>query len=330
MKKIFRSIRESLFKKDFRTMKLINLLLFMTVLSAFGSDFTGDQQKQISGVVTGIDKNPLAGVSVVVKGTTIGTLTDANGKFTLSIPPSAKTLVFSFIGLQSQEVALNESNTYNVTLSENLVGLDEVIVIGYGTAKKADLTGSVVRVEDASFKNQSITQITQAFAGTIAGFNSNQSTSAAGGGTLEIRGPTSLSAGTNPLIVLDGVIFNGSLSDINPTDIKSVDILKDASSAAVFGSKAASGVILITTNKGTVGKPVINFTSKIGMAEITNENFHPYQGTDYLNFRRDFFRSRYLPKPDYYWNDPNNLPEGVTLDMWRSASANPAADNFVE
>jgi TonB-dependent starch-binding outer membrane protein SusC len=288
------------------------------------------QQRTISGTVTGPDKTPMAGVAVTVKGSTVGATTGTDGKYTINLPASAQTLVFSFLGMKPQEVAIGTANVYNVTMTESIVGLNDVIVIGYGTAKKADLTGSVVRVESETYKNQAITQISQAFTGTIAGFYSNQNTSAAGGSSLEIRGPTSLSAGTNPLIVLDGVIFNGSLSDVNPADIKSVDILKDASSAAVFGSKAASGIIIITTNKGTTGKPVINFTAKLGVSEITNKNFHPYQGTDYLKFRRDFFRTRLYPQPDYYWNDPNDLPSGVTLDMWRNASANPAADNFVE
>ena len=288
------------------------------------------QQNRIIGTVTDENGSPLPGVSVLVKGTTTGTLTDATGKYTLSDVPPNSTLTFSFIGMTTQEIQLAGQTLIDVVLNEKSVGLDEVIVIGYGTQKRSDLTGSVVRVQTEAFQNQAMTQISQAFTGTIAGFNSNQNTTASGGSTLEIRGPTSLSAGTTPLIVLDGVIFNGSLSDINPIDIKSVDILKDASSAAVFGSKAASGVIIITTSKGAVGKPTINFTAKLGVSEITNKNFHPYQGNDYLNFRRDFFRTRLYPQPDYYWNNPEELPQGVTLDMWRNASANPAADNFLE
>jgi TonB-linked SusC/RagA family outer membrane protein len=288
------------------------------------------QQKTVTGTVTGSDNTPLPGVTVMVKGSTIGTTTGADGKFSLSIPASAQTLVFSFMGMQTQEIGIGSGNVFNVTLVESLVGLDEVVVIGYGTAKKADLTGSVIRVESETFQDQAITQIGQMLTGTVAGFYANQGTKAAGGSSLEIRGPTSLSAGTNPLIVLDGVIFNGSISDINPNDLESVDILKDASSAAVFGSKAASGVILITTTKGTLGKPTINFTSKTGVSEITNKDFHPFQGEDYLKFRRDFFRTRLYPQPDYYWHNPEELPEGVTLEMWRNASANPAADNFDE
>ncbi len=287
------------------------------------------QQKSVSGTVTGTDGAPLAGVTVLVKGTTVGTLTDINGKFTIPAS-SGQTLVFSFMGMATVETAIGDGNVYNVTLSESLVGLEEVIVIGYGTAKKADLTGSVVRVETESFQNSNIRQITEMLTGTVAGFSSNQGTKAAGGGDLEIRGPTSLSADTDPLIVLDGVIFNGSLSDINPNDLASIDILKDASSAAVFGSKAANGVILITTNKGSVGKPVINFTAKAGVSKLINYDMRPFGGNDYLKFRRDFMRTRNYPQPDYYWFSPEELPAGVTIEQWRSAGGNPQADNMQE
>ncbi len=288
------------------------------------------QQKTITGTVIGTDNAPIAGATVTVKGTTIGTLTDMDGKFSLSVPASAQTIVISFIGLETQEVTLGAGTVYNATLAQSLVGLDEIIVIGYGTAKKADLTGSVTRVQPESFQNAPIKQITEMLTGTVAGFNANQGAGADGGSTLEVRGPTSLSAGTDPLIVLDGVIFNGSLSDINPNDLASIDILKDASSAAVFGSKAANGVLLVTTHRGTVGKPIVSFTTKIGVSQLINKNFEPYPGKEYLDFRRDFFRTRNQPQPDYYWFSPEELPAGVTLDQWRNAANNPQADNMQE
>jgi TonB-dependent starch-binding outer membrane protein SusC len=286
------------------------------------------QQRTLSGTVTGADNSPLPGVTVVVKGTTIGTTSGIDGKWSLSIPATAQTLVISFVGYTTVEVAIGASAVYNTTLSESLVGLEEVVVIGYGTAKKADLTGSVARVQPEAYQNQGVRQISEMLTGTVAGFNANQGIRAAGGSTLEIRGPTSLSAGTNPLVVLDGVIFNGSLADINPADIQSIDILKDASSSAVFGSKAASGVMLVTTTKGRVGKPVINFSTKIGISNLLNTDFAPFP--DYLTFRRDFMRTMNYPFPDYYYFDPNALPEGVTIDMWRKAGNNPQADNTQE
>jgi TonB-linked SusC/RagA family outer membrane protein len=269
-------------------------------------------------------------VTVLVKGTTLGTLTDASGKYTIDNVPQDATFVFSFVGMTPQEIPSGGRAKIDVIMKEEAIGLDEVIVIGYGTARKADLTGSVVRVQSEAFQNQAITQIGQMLTGTIAGFAANQSTKAAGGSSMEIRGKNTLTAGSSPMVVLDGAVYNGSIGDINPNDIESIDVLKDASSAAVFGSKAASGVILVTTTKGSLGKPTINFATKLGMSEITNKDFHPYQGEKYLDFRRDFFRTRGYALPDYYWHNPNELPEGVTLDMWRNASANPATDNIVE
>jgi TonB-linked SusC/RagA family outer membrane protein len=303
-------------------------ILFIVIFLLFHPDVSA-QQRTISGTVTGADNNPMPGVTVMVKGSTTGTTSGQDGKFTLSINESARILVFSFMGMQTQEVPVTGSNVYNVTLSESLVGLDEVIVIGYGTAKKSDLTGSVSRVEGDAIKIQAPTQVVESLSGTVAGLYANQATSAAGGGSMEIRGPSSLSAGTEPMIVLDGVIYNGSLRDINPADIQSMDILRDASSAAVFGSKAASGVILITTTKGKIGKPTINFSSKVGIATTTND-LKPYGPKEYLEMHRDYLRAISPNLPYYFFHNPNELPEGITLQMWRDASANPAADNMEE
>ncbi|MEX2564987.1 MAG: SusC/RagA family TonB-linked outer membrane protein, partial [Cyclobacteriaceae bacterium] len=149
---------------------------------------------------------------------------------------------------------------------------------------------------------------------------------AAGGSSLEVRGPTSLSAGTEPLIVLDGVIFNGNISDINPNDIEAVDILKDASSAAVFGSRAASGVILITTSRGQSGKPTINFTSQVGMAEVTNSGVRPLNGREYTDFRRDLLLLENPGSPDFYFHNPDELPSDMTVDQWSNLNDNPNPD----
>src|SRR5690606_26374692 len=162
-----------------------------------------------------------------------------------------------FVGYLKQEVQVDNQGVINVEMVADQAQLDEVVVIGYGSQKKSDLTGAVTRVDAETFRNLPITNVSEMLSGTVAGFYGTQSSSAEGGSSLEVRGPTSLSAGTTPLIVLDGVIYQGALADINPNDIESIDILKDASSAAVFGSKAASGVILVTTKRGKEGKPTI-------------------------------------------------------------------------
>lgn len=285
---------------------------------------------QISGTVRDERGEPLIGVNIQVKGTNIGTSTDIDGNYTLQNVEDDAILVFSYVGYESQEVVVSGRSAIDVTLISDAQVLDELVVVGYGSVKKSDLTGSVERIDASKFKNQAMTQVTDMLTGTVAGFNANQGTSAAGGSSLEVRGPTSLTASTDPLIVLDGVIFNGSLRDINPNDIESIDILKDASSAAIFGSKAASGVILITTTKGSTGKPVINLTSRVGVAQLSSDQFGVRSPEEYINFRKEYYRSLVQPFPDTYWDDPSNLSSGLSLEQWRAMNPNPLPDDTRE
>jgi TonB-linked SusC/RagA family outer membrane protein len=283
----------------------------------------------VSGTVRDQNGESIPGATVSVPGTGIGTATDIDGNYTITVPEGS-TLIFSFIGYVTQSIEVGDQSIIEVTLSEEVASLDEVVVVGYGTQKRSDLTGSVMRVDAEKFQNQNMTQLTDMLAGTVAGFNANQSTSAAGGSSLEVRGPTSLSAGTEPLIVLDGVIFNGNLSDINPRDIETVDILKDASSAAVFGSRAASGVILITTTKGETGKPTINFTTQLGVAEVTNRDIRPLNGKEYTDFRRDLLIQENPNNPDHFFHNPNELPDNISIEQWVNYNDNPNSDNTQE
>ncbi|KAA6431585.1 SusC/RagA family TonB-linked outer membrane protein [Dyadobacter flavalbus] len=303
-------------------------LLMLLFLSCSGLLY-GQEQKEISGnVLDSLSKTGLPGVTVIVKGTQRGTTTNAEGHYTIQCGMK-DTLSFSFVGYAQKEMYVGTKTTIDIALESNVNALDELVVVGYGTMKKSDLTGAVIRLDAKTFKNQPMTQLTDMLTGTVAGFNANQSTSAAGGSSLQIRGPKSLNASTNPMVVMDGVIFNGSISDINPADIETIDILKDASSAAVFGARAAGGVILITTKKGTVGKPVINFSANVGMTETTND-FKPFDAQGYLTFRRDLLRATNPNNPKFYYDNPAQLPAGVTLDQWRNASNNPQTDNTQE
>jgi TonB-linked SusC/RagA family outer membrane protein len=285
-------------------------------------------QQMVRGrVIDALTRESLPGVNILVKGTTTGTTTNVEGDYSLQVPGPDAVLVFTFVGYLPQQVTVGNQGVINVNLSQDVVELEDVVVIGYGTQKKSDLTGAVTHVDAERFKTLPISQVSEMLAGTVAGFYANQGTTAAGGASLEIRGPTSLTGGTDPLIVLDGVIYHGSLQDINPNDIASIDILKDASSAAVFGSKAASGVILITTTKGATGKPVINFNTKIGVNSVTNKSFRPHDAQGYQDYRRALFRTSHIPNTtDYYWNHPDDLPEGVTVDEWYNLSSNPHPD----
>lgn len=263
-----------------------------------------------------VDKNgeSVIGANVVEKGTNNGTITDIDGKFTLSVSPNA-VLVVSYIGYMEQEVIVSK-NLSKIVLQENTEVLDEVVVVGYGTMKKSDLTGSVQRVATEQFEMQSNTNVLNMLNGTVAGiYLSEQGTTADGVGKMEVRGPTSIQASKEPLLVVDGVIFQGSVQDINPSDIESVDVLKDASSAAVFGARSASGVLIITTKKGKTGKPTVNFSSKIGFVDVTKD-MRPSSPEKYLA-TREAYRMRMNPNaPSGYYMNPNNLPQGVSLEQW--------------
>ena len=336
-----RKTAPALFIKIVGIIKIATLLLVVTTVDAMAS-FSKTKKANVSpvvideiivgGTVTSLENNEgLPGVNVILKGTTAGTVTNVNGEYTLEVPDQNSILVFSSVGYISQEVVVGDRSVINIVMEPNLRSLDEIVVIGYGSAKKSDLTGAVSRVDQEVLENKTQTQAFDMIAGRVAGVNINQSSNPSGGGAvIEIRGPTSLTGGTSPLIVLDGVIYNGDIRDINPNDIEHMDVLKDASSAAVFGSKAASGVIIITTKKGVNNKPVISFSSKVSASKVNNRDFRPRTGKEYEEFRRDYFRTLGTGLPDFYWSDPNDLPGGVSLQQWREAANNPNPDDTQE
>ncbi|MGP1436205.1 MAG: TonB-dependent receptor [Phocaeicola sp.] len=288
------------------------------------------KRKRVTGKILDSNKEPIIGANIFEKGATKnGTISDVNGDFSLEISERG-ILHVSYIGYLDQDISVNDKGNVQIILKEDVKTLDELIVIGYGTAKKSDLTGSIQRVDANTFKNQNMTQITDMISGSVAGLNATQGTTAAGGGSIEIRGQSSLKASNEPVIVLDGSIFNGSFRDINPSDVESIDILKDASSAAIYGSRAANGVIMVTTHRGKKGKPKINFSTQLGISDLTN-HFAPYDAKGYLTLRRDVMRAKDGNQhPSYFYDDPNNLPANVTLENWRNASNNPQADNTQE
>lgn len=288
-----------------------------------------DNEASIAGQVLNRSNEPVSGVTIKVKNSSQGTVSDNEGRFKLNVK-IGDVVTFSMLNYLDQEFKVSRSDqNLVIQLDESLSSLDEVVIVGYGTARKRDLTGSVSRISGADFENQPATQMTEMLSGTVAGFNSDQSTSASGGGSMQIRGPKSLNASTNPMIVVDGSIFNGAMSDINPSDIETVDILKDASSAAVYGARAAAGVILVTTKKGLIGKPKISASVDIGSVGLTNK-FKPFDKNGYLTYRRDVLRGYYPQNPAWYYDHPESLPAGVSLEQWREASNNPQEDNTRE
>lgn len=213
----------------------------------------------------------LPGVSIVLKGSQMGTITDDQGRFTLNIPEAigqSGVLVFSFVGYESIEVPINAKVQFDIALVPDLRALDEVVVVGYGTQKRKDLTGAVHSIDNT--KNEALpnTNVIQALRGTVPGVSISAGGNAGSGNAISIRGQNSLSGNNNALIVVDGIIYSGQLGNLNPNDIASIEVLKDASSAAIFGAKAANGVILITTKKGTTEKPTIQFNSYAGIQDF--------------------------------------------------------------
>ncbi|QHT71472.1 TonB-dependent receptor [Rhodocytophaga rosea] len=244
-------------------------------------------QQQVTGKVTDSKGEPLPGVNVLVKNTTIGSVTTQDGNYSVSVPPENTILVFSYIGYITQEITLNGRSGIDITLSEDLQSLEEVVVVGYGTVKKSDLTGSVSSISSVELKAIPVATFDQALQGRAAGVQVVQSTGAPGGGTnIRIRGTSSVNASSEPLYVIDGMLINSNsgetsiggrgpavnpLATINPSDIESIEVLKDASATAIYGSRAANGVILITTKRGKAGKASVNFESYYGVQTVTKK-----------------------------------------------------------
>ncbi|WP_234998005.1 TonB-dependent receptor [Parabacteroides sp. Marseille-P3160] len=219
-------------------------------------------RRQITGSVTDERGEPIIGANVVEKGTANGTMTDIEGKFSLQIDPDA-LLQISYIGYDTQDMPIGSKQDISIKMREDSKALDEVVVIGYGTVKRQDFTGSVssIRLENSPIALTSNLNALESIKGNVAGLDIGATNSAGGQPSMQLRGQKSISGSNDPLIVVDGVIFMGSLSNINPNDIASYDILKDATSAAAYGSRSANGVIIITTKKGRVGKPMITFNA---------------------------------------------------------------------
>ena len=280
MKKFKLAIFLNLWEKQkiLRTLKLTMILLtaFAIQLSATvpsdgavnGDERSITQQSSVRGKITDSSGFPLPGVTVVVKGTTQGTITDANGEYTLTNLPANATLVFSFVGMKSQEVVVGNQTSVNLALQEETIGLEEVVAIGYGTQKKVNLTGSVSNVTAEVLENRPITNVGQGLQGEISNLNITPNSGAPGQSTsFNIRGTTSLSGG-GPLVLVNGVSMD--INQINPQDIDNVTVLKDGASAAIYGARAAYGVILITTKSGkTSTKPLISLTTNISTNKPT-------------------------------------------------------------
>lgn len=329
-----------------RTKKILQRIRFLIFLISAGTivvqaapSLTGSAEQQqrrtITGTVTGVDKQPLIGVTVSVKGTTSGAVTDAEGKYSVNVPEGAKTLVFSFVGLQPQEIEISPSNVYNVTLLESNVILEEVVVVGYGTQKKESVVGAITQVNNATIMKSGTSNVTNAISGKLSGVLTIQQTGEPGNNSSEIivRGLSSWN-GSAPLVLVDGI--ERDFRDIDPNEINAISVLKDASATAVFGAKGANGVIIVTTKRGSLGKPRLDVTASYGMekatklpdhissyktmslmnlAKMNGQLFTELMPQDQLNeYRNPTSRLNTLRYPDVDWYKELTKPYAPTVD----------------
>ena len=267
--------------------KVKDRFILLTTPEISGEDLIVQQQRSVTGTVTDESGQVLPGVSVVVKGTTQGTVTNDNGNYSLANIPENATLVFSFVGMLSQEIVVGNQSTINVTMEVSAIGIEEVVAIGYGTMKKKDLTGSVSSVSSDEIGVVPVERLDQAIQGRSAGVLLRQNTFDPGPGSISIiiRGLNSINGNNAPLFVIDGVI-GGNINTIDPLDIESIDILKDAAAASIYGSRAANGVIMVTTKKGAAGAAKINFEAYYGVSQVSN-TYDVMDARQYMEFVND-------------------------------------------
>lgn len=274
----------------------LSMALFMPFSSlVYASDAQGvssvqvaEQSKKINGTIIDETGEPMIGVSVLVKGTTVGTITDFDGKFSLDVPAGKNTLEVSYIGYKNQTVTIGNNTQLNIKLQPDTQALDEVVVIGYGTVKKKDLTGAVATMKNSDIVIAPTNNVMEALSGKIAGMDIMK-TSGQVGENVEIllRGSRSIYGDNTPLFIIDGI--QGSYDQINPADIESVDVLKDASSTAIYGSAGANGVVIITTKRGTEGKATVNFDAYYGFSG-NPDYFHGMMGDEWTTYQREAYK----------------------------------------
>lgn len=268
-------------------MRRFSALLFSLVIAAV-TCLASAQTKSVTGTVVDETGEPVIGANVAVKGTTLGTVTDINGDFALTDIPSKAVLAISYVGYTTQEVSVEGKSVINVTLQENRELLDEVVVIGYGTVKRKDLTGAVASMKNSDVVVAPTSNVMEALQGKVAGMDITKGSGEVGSDvSILLRGSRSIYGSNEPLFIIDGL--PGSYSQINPSDIESIDILKDASSTAIYGSAGANGVVIITTKRGQEGKATVNFDAYYGFSGDANFK-HGMIGDEWVNYQSEAYK----------------------------------------
>jgi len=292
------------------------LLLFMLLASVV---VTYAQNTVRGVVISATDQEPIIGATVLEKGSLNGTVTDLDGQFTLAVKNNA-VLVVSYVGFTTQEIATEGRSDFRVVLAEDNKLLDDVVVVGYGTMKKSDLTGAVASANIKAFEKSPNTNVLQSLQGTVPGLNVGQASSAGSDPSITVRGTNTISGNSSVLVVLDGIIYTGGLSSLNPADIQSVDVLKDASATAVYGAQAANGVLLITTKKGAKGKAKVSFQSSYSIQKPTKD-LHTMNREEMLNFDNEcLWLYSKTEASGYTQQDPNFNLASRMPDSWMTDS----------
>jgi TonB-linked SusC/RagA family outer membrane protein len=272
----------------------------------FGENIMAAQQQQrtISGKVTDSSEQPLPGVSVVVKGTTQGTVTNPDGDYSIGNVPANAVLQFSFVGMKSQEVVVGSQTSINVVMEEDAIGIEEVVAIGYGTQSKRNITTSISTIGNEKIASMPVSNAAQALVGQIAGVQLKQNSGQPGvAPSIRIRGNGSITSGNSPLYVIDGFPLSDAaqFNSISPNQIESIDILKDAASAAIYGSRAGNGVIIVTTKKGKVGKTKFTFDTSFGFDELSKK-IDVLNPEEYAEMAIEALTNQGKPIPEYFTN----------------------------
>ncbi|MGQ1947936.1 SusC/RagA family TonB-linked outer membrane protein [Geofilum sp. OHC36d9] len=251
------------------------VLMALSFVMALGLSVVNAQTRTITGTVTGSDDGaPIPGASVFVKGTTMGSVTSIDGNYSINVPQDAETLVFSFVGMETQEQPIAGRSVIDVMLGSDAIAMDEVIVVAYGTSTKGAFTGSAGVMDAAKIEKRQVSNISNALSGSVAGVQVLSDNGQPGASAkLRVRGVGSINAGSDPLYVVDGVPFDGDLSSISTSDIESMTVLKDAASTALYGARGANGIIMVTTKKGSAGKSNITFDMKVGVNSRSVKNY---------------------------------------------------------
>lgn len=290
---------------------------FLFVLTLLWGITMQAQDVNITGtVVSGDEAQALPGVNVLVKGTTTGAVTDFDGNYSIVAPDANSTLVFSYIGFTTQEIPMSGQNQVNVTMAEDAAALDEVVVVGYGTQIKRQVTGSVSTIDAEDLADIPVSQVTQKIQGRIPGVQINQTTGKPGQGmSVRIRGQLSVSGGSDPLYVIDGFPISGGINNINPDEIETISILKDAASTSLYGSRAANGVVLITTKNGRPGETSVSLNVTTSMQNVPERGrIEMMDAVEFAQFKKEYYEDQGDPVPDIFQN-PSQY-EGQTNDWY--------------